>query len=259
MLVDYKLCSRDHKKSLFVREAVVDPSLEVTLVPMNWLDALRSVSVRLPSGYFKEVAEDFSLKGRDGSLNGVCAGPVVMYIVGQSSPVVLYPWFVKESYGCFSLGEKSEDELDLRVGLDAIVQCQLFSELRPGGLLRYSVNGSKLSQTSLPSETAHDVLQTYGMKCGLSASPLVRRPWTRMKHMFVNELQRGPKLTEFVGHNPRSGTEWRFSQHCKHFRQGIWRDLVRRNEMNGGVHANSSWQKSPQQSVPEVSFMAPFP
>ncbi|EPY32032.1 hypothetical protein STCU_03011 [Strigomonas culicis] len=97
------------------------------------------------------------------------------------------------------------------------------------------------------------------MKVGLSESPLVARPWTRMKYMFIDELQRGPKLTEFVGHNPRNGTPWRFSQHTRYFRQGIWRETIRRNEMNEGLHSHSSWQKSPQQSVPDISFLAPYP
>ena len=80
-----------------------------------------------------------------------------------------------------------------------------------------------------------------------------------MKHMWIDELQRGPELTEFVGWNPRSGTPWRFSQHNVYYRIGIWREMTRRNDMNEGMHVFSSWQKSPQQSVPGVRFLAPSP
>lgn len=312
MLVDYKIQSRDHKRAIRVADAVVDPLLRTTVVPISWLEALRSPSVRLPTGYFVEEAvycapnyadrrsgtirrnNKAGLHGHHGGAhasvpeplhvwggvtarhatsqltpNAIRAGPVVMYITGQSVPVVLNPIFVPEqSWGLYksltcsggkhdsSAGGAETLEMDLRLGMDAIEQCSLFAELRPGGLLY-----SKLPHESMVRayEPVQDILRRYGMKCGLAESPLVPRPWLRMRHMFIDELQRGPKMTEFVGYNPRSGVPWRFSQHTRHFRQGIWREITRRNDMNDGVHGHSSWQKSPQQSVPEISFLAPFP
>lgn len=247
MLVDYKLSSRDHQRAVRVEDARVDPSLETTVVPMHWLEALRSPSKRLPSGYYLEEPVYLQPPGsapakteKPREPNAIRAGPVVMYITGQQIPISLNVHFVKED----EWGMRSGDDVDLRVGMDAIEQCGLFAELRPGGLLaKQSIN----------------VLKTYGMKCGLAESPLVPRPWTKMKYMFIDELQRGPQMTEFIGHNPRTGTPWRFSQHNRYFRVGIWRETTRRNEMHEGLHAYSSWQKSPQQAVPGVRFMAPSP
>lgn len=316
VLVDFKLLSRDHKKSIVVEGAVVDPKIPVTVAPLSWLERLRSPSSRLPTGYFTEkrvlcgssydslskmspvpfcgdaapgnvvplnnrglFRGGVSALGReskeshdDVEMEGIIGGPLVMYITGQNIPVVVNPLFVSEKtwkfklHRCFvspfsnCLGDNRnmEEELDLRLGLDAIEQCSLFAELHPGGLLYRKLprHGEDVQKCTEP---AHSVLRRYGMACGLSESPLNRRPWTRMKYMFIDELQRGPKLTEFVGHNPRCGTPWRFSQHNKYFRQGIWKEIIRKNEMNPGLHTHSSWQKSHQQSVPEVPFMAPFP
>lgn len=304
MLVDYKATSRDHKRAIRVEEALVDPQLPVTIMPMGWLEQLRSPSTRLPTGFHTEEAV-FAPAGYPGaasassashttntatsttattaitattttattsSANAIRAGPIVLYITGQTAPVVLNPLFVSaETWGSLLVkktdnnscsggggGGGEQEEWDLRLGMDAIEQCTLYAELRPGGLL-YSKLPHKDGDLQAAFEPAQDVLRRYGMKVGLSESPLVPRPWTRMKHMFIDELQRGPKMTEFVGHNPRNGTEWRFSQHNKYFRQGVWRETIRRNEMNEGSHAHSSWQKTPQQAVPEISFLAPFP
>lgn len=284
MLVDYKITSRNHRRSIRVEDALVDPLLPTTVVPLEWLEQLRCPSTRLVTGYHTEEATfaaphyrnrlsahtggasnaaatsssspPAGRKASDGASNtpnAIRAGPVVLYITGQSIPVVLNPLFVPAAEWGLAL---PNGELDLRVGMDAIEQCQLYAELRPGGLLY-----SKLPHANLAAamEPVQDTLRRYGMRCGLAESPLVPRPWTRMRYMFIDELQRGPKMTEFVGYNPRSGTPWRFSQHTKYFRTGIWRETIRRNEMNDGLHAHSSWQKSPQQAVPEVSFLAPFP
>lgn len=254
MYVDYKLHSRDHQRAVRVEEARVDPDLDVTIAPMHWLEALRSPSKRLPSGYFVEepvhltpptITPTSATGARTpapptAEPNAVRAGPLVMYIAGQPLPVVLNVHFVDEELW----GMKSGDNVDLRVGMDAIEQCTLFSELRPGGLL---------------SNKGIETLRSYGMKCGLAESPLVPRPWTKMKYMFIDEIQRGPRMTEFIGYNPRAGRQWRFSQHTKYFRIGIWRELTRRNEMHEGPHVHSSWQKSPQQSVPGIHFLAPGP
>lgn len=313
LLVDFKLLSRDHRKSLVVEDAVVDPSIAVTVAPLSWLERLRSPSSRLPTGYYVEKKvpsptnsecgfchsswsdfncsaprttsprDAFSLKKKiilkendklsnDKLLKGIIAGPLVMYISGQNVPVVVNPLFVSHESWNFHLktsslstlplrvgrGGKDVQEIDFRLGLDVIEQCSLFAELRPGGLLygKLPKHGKDVEKST---ESAHSIFRRYGMSCSLSESPLNRRPWTRMKYMFIDELQRGPKLTEFVGYNPRCATPWRFSQHNKHFRQGIWKEIVRRNEMNPGLHTHSSWQKSHQQSVPEVPFMAPFP
>lgn len=291
MYVNYKILSRDHRRSIYVEEALVDPLLTTTVVPLSWLEQLRSPSTRLPTGFHVEEAvyatprygdrlsrvsptpspssatpvsssssasASASLDGR--SPNAIRAGPVVLYVTGQSVPVVLNPLFVPaEEWGLWgesTSGSGEGTEMDLRLGMDAIEQCSLYAELRPGGLL-YSKLPHKDYRAAF--EPVQDTLKRYGMKCGLAESPLVPRPWTRMRYMFIDELQRGPKMTEFVGFNPRSGTPWRFSQNTRYFRQGIWRETIRRNEMNEGLHSHSSWQKSPQQAVPEVSFMAPFP
>jgi hypothetical protein len=275
MYVDYKMMSRDMKRSVRVEECLVDPNLAFSVAPMSWLEVLRSPSKRLPRGFFTEeevvvprkppVHPGLPRRGKIGGVravlpntdkkekpNAIKAGPLILHITGQPTPVVLDIHFVDEAaWGNLGVaGAKAPSsaapsiELDLRLGLDAIEQCTLFSELRPGGLL-----------TSEPLST----LKEYGLRCGLAQSPLVPRPWTRMKTMFIDELQRGPELTEFVGWNPRSGTNWRFSQHNVYFRQGIWKELTRRNDMHEGLHTFSSWQKSPQQSVPGVRFLAPYP
>ncbi|KAG5492641.1 hypothetical protein JKF63_01220 [Porcisia hertigi] len=275
MYIDYKIMSRNHRRSIRVEDALVDPLLPTTVVPLCWLEQLRSPSTRLITGYHMEqavyakpnygdrvsrsptplsssVAIAKTIDATD-QTNAIRAGPVVLYITGQCIPVVLNPLFVQPDEWGLS---KPNGEFDLRIGMDAIEQCSLFAELRPGGLLY-----SKLPHASLAEamEPVQDTLKRYGLRCGLAESPLVPRPWTRMRYMFIDELQRGPKMTEFVGYNPRSGTQWRFSQHTKFFRSGIWRETIRRNEMNDGLHAHSSWQKSPQQAVPEVSFLAPYP
>ena len=255
MRVDYKLLSRDHKKSVSVEDAIVDPRLEHTIAPLHWLEALRSPSSGLPRGYFEEtdvtivpppgidltgpLAENGD--GEAKAVSAIRAGPLVMYIVGQTTPVVLHIDFVREDQWP---GMNSSDDCDIRVGMDAICQCQLYTELFPGGLL---------------SSKSTSELRKQGMICDVAESPLVSRPHLRMKNMFVDELTRGAPLQEFVGYNPRVGQQWRFSQHCKLFRQGIWRELTRKNDLHGGNHNHSSWQKSPQQSVPEVRFMAPSP
>lgn len=244
MYVDYKLLSRDLKKSVSVEEALVDVTQQHCVAPMHWLEGLRSPSQRLPKGFYREqkvyVPPPGTKPGTRGEPNAVQAGPLIMNIVGQMTPVIVNVNFVDE----VSWGMKDPEDCDLRVGLEAIEQCTLFNELRPGGLL---------------TETPISELKNYGMVCGLSESPLVRRPWTKMKYMFIDELQRGPPLQEYIGHNPRVGVPWRFSQHCKHFRIGVWRELTRKTEMHEGLHLHSSWQKSPQQSVPEVRFLAPGP
>lgn len=179
--------------------------------------------------------------------NGIQAGPLVMYVTGQTTPVVLNVHFVPDEMLEMPrvAGGDTDREVNVVLGRDAISQCGLFNEMRPGGLL---------------SPVGIAELRKYGMKTNKVAdSPLVARPWTKMKYMFIDELQRGPKMTEFVGQNPRTGSQWRFSQHCKHFRVGIWRETIRKGEMHEGLHAHSSFQKSHQQAVPEVSFMAPSP
>lgn len=283
--VDFKLLSRNLRKSLRVEEAVLDPKLPITVLPLSFLERLRSPSIRLPSGFSAEekvvcgstykalwstqmklsssgilVPAEEKYHGEKIQSHGVAAGPLIVYISGQSMPIVINPFFLAEStFDFFSTEEgKRSNDLDLRLGLDAIEQCSLFAELYPGGLL-YSNLSIHKNDTRAATEPTRSTLKRYGWKCELSESPLNRRPWTRMKYMFIDELQRGPKMEEFVGYNPRSATSWRFSQHNRYFRQGIWREIVRRNEMNPGVHSHSSWQKSPQQSVPETSFMAPFP
>ncbi|KPI83816.1 hypothetical protein ABL78_7138 [Leptomonas seymouri] len=275
MHVDYRITSRNHRRSIRVEDALVDPLLLTTVVPLEWLEQLRSPSTRLLTGYHTEEAAYATPRYGDrisstskkltsspapksagatpGHVNAIRAGPVVLYITGENIPVVLNPLFVSaEEWGL----TQPNGEMDLRIGMDAIEQCQLYAELRPGGLLYSKLPHHNLAEAMEP---VQDTLQRYGMRCGLAESPLVPRPWTRMRYMFIDELQRGPKMTEFVGFNPRNGTPWRFSQHTKYFRTGIWRETIRRNEMNDGLQTHSSWQKSPQQAVPEVSFMAPFP
>ncbi|KAG8339570.1 hypothetical protein ERJ75_000772200 [Trypanosoma vivax] len=280
VFVEYKVLSRDHRRSLRVEDAVVDPAVPRTVLPLSWLEMLRSPSRRLPTGYYVEeavyVPSGYSraatnevteythgrmtsssvITSREKSKftpNAVLAGPVVLYITGQCVPVVIDPYFVQDDLWGLKMGS---DELDLRLGMDAIAQCTLFNELRPGGLLHDKLPPNCNIKRHEP---LRETLGRYGMKCGLAESPLVPRPWTRMRYMFIDELQRGPKLTEFVGHNPRNGSPWRFSQHTKHFRIGLWRETIRRTDMNEGLHAHCSWQKSPQQSVPEVRFLAPYP
>lgn len=256
MHVDFKLLSRDHCRSVSVEDAIVDPRLARSVAPMHWLEALRSPSKRLPTGYFTEspvfVAHPDTVAASASSAagsaapkgqkpNAIRAGPVVMYIVGQPAPVVLTMDFVDENLWP---GMNGAEDCDVRIGRDAVEQCTLFSELRPGGLL---------------SDKSTSELRKQGMQCKLAESPLVIPPHLRMKTMFIEEIQRGPTHKEFVGNNPRVGQPWRFSQHSKHFRQGIWREITRRNEMHEGLHAHSSWQKSPQQSVPGMRPMAPSP
>lgn len=290
MHVDYKVLSRDHKRSISVEEAVVDPCCPVTVLPLSWLEQLRSPSIRLPTGFYQEDACCYdpsvqvapagpARESKAGETpNAVRAGPVVLYVVGQPNPIVLYPYFVPDGeirYAQAASCPSAPGEVDLRLGMDAIEQCGLFNELRPGGYLyRYRPSASASASASAGAAPALTISQLrerleplqaklkrdYGMKdARLAHSPLVPRPWTRMKYMFIDELQRGPRMTEFVGFNPRNGSPWRFSQHTKFFRQGIWRETTRRNEMNDGLHAHSSWQKSPQQAVPDVNFMAPYP
>lgn len=279
MYVDYKVLSRDHRRSVRVEEALVDPMLPMTVMPLTWLEALRSPSPGLPTGFHVEKPvysvprygdrveclatstatistekEGTAAAMNGGEPNAVQAGPLVLYVTGQNVPIILNPLFVAEHP--WGLLPSPMGEVDLRLGMDAIEQCTLYAELRPGGLLYPKLPHPDLK---VALEPVHTTLRRYGMKCGLSESPMVPRPWTRMKHMFIDELQRGPRMTEFVGHNPRNGSAWRFSQHTKYFRQGVWRETIRRHEMNDGLHAHSSWQKSPQQAVPDVSFMAPYP
>lgn len=253
MHLDFKLCSRDHKRSLAVEDAVVDVSRDYCVAPMSWLEALRSPSSGLPTGYYTETpvaiptgsstsAQSPPATSSSAQSNAVKAGPVVMYIVGQPAPVVLDMVFVNES----DWGKMEDPEnMDIRIGRDAIEQCTLFSELRPGGLL---------------SEEPLSVLKDRGlMQVGLAESPYARRPWTRMKTYFIDELQRGPQLNEYIGHNAHEGRNWRFSQYCKHFRVGIWRETTRTRDLVEGLHGHSSYQRSPQQSVPGVRHMAPSP
>jgi hypothetical protein len=253
MLVNYKLQTRDLKLSLQVEDAEVDVTRKHCVAPRSWLEALRSPSKTLPTGYYTEkpvyVAPP---KHKGGELsnpeaaakkapNAVRAGPLLMYIEGQPSPAAVYVDFVdEEEWGMDPVGE-----LDLRVGMEAVEQCTLVTELRPGGLL---------------SSEPLSVLKDRGlMQVGLAESPFARRPWTRMKTYFIDELQRGPRQMEFVGYNPRQGRQWRFSQHCKHFRIGIWREMTRTGDLHEGLQAHSSYQRSPQQAVPEVRNMAPSP
>ena len=245
MFVDYKMVSRDHKRQVRVEGAKVDAQLANTVAPLSWLEGLRSPTKRLPTGFYVEkpihVSSNLDVSDATPSAaaNGIQAGPLVMYISGQTAPVVVDVAFVPDA-----LLRSKGDDCDLRVGVDAVSQCTLFNEMRPGGLL---------------SDKSISELKKYGMKTELAQSPLVARPWTRMKHMFIDEIQRGPKLQEFVGYNGRIGNPWRFSQHTKYFRVGIWRESIRRKDMHEGIHNHSSWQKSHQQAVPEVSFMAPSP
>lgn len=249
MYVDYKVCSRDHKKSLRVEGAVVDPSLPHCIAPMSWLEALRSPTTTLPYGYYVEEpvyvkppkADPPATGAPAPRPNAIRAGPLVIYIVGQPSPVAVNVTFVKES----DWGMVDTEDLDLRIGRDAIEQCTLFAELRPGGLL---------------SDEPVSVLQQRGIiKCGLSESPLARRPWTRMKYYFIEELQRGPGMKEYIGQNYRMGREWRFSQYCKYFRPTLHRESLKTKELVEGLHIHSSYQRTPQQAVPGWNYMAPSP
>lgn len=258
MLIDYKIQSRDLCKSAFVEGALVDPTRRFCTAPMHWLEALRSPSLRLPNGYYRErpvyVAPPGSPSASSADANSINttnnkepnairAGPLLMHIVGEASPVAVHFDFVNP----VEWGMSGNEDADMRVGLEAIEQCTLFHELRPGGLL---------------SKQPVDVLKkdkNLGIQTKLAESPLTSRPWTRMKTYFIDELQRGPALKEYIGYNHRVGHEWRFSQHCKHFRLGIWRESTRRNELIEGLQTHSSYQRSYQQSVPEIRFMAPGP
>ena len=249
MYVDYTLQSRDTRRSLRIEEALVDPGRDHSTAPLSWLEALRSPSPRLPTGFFTEEPTFVPPPKFTGKVTGtetanaVKAGPLMMHILGMPMPVVVDMRFVDDAEWGMAAGQR--DGIDLRVGRDAIEQCPLFQELRPGGLL---------------SDTPLSALRDEGLlQCGLAESPLARRPWTRMKTMFVDELQRGPMQKEFVGNNPRNGKAWRFSQHCKLFRLGIFRETVRRNDFVEGLQGHSSFQRSPQQAVPEVRFLAPGP
>ena len=284
MYCDYKLQTRDTQKSIQVEEALVDPSRSHCIAPLSWLQRLRSPTARLPTGYYTEhtvhvpppVRQDALISsstsmtgrvygtptaattpsGRSGSTitgtemhNAVRAGPLVMYILGMPTPVVVNVDFVEESewgFLCSDDGGSVEGaNLDLRIGMEAIEQCPLLHELRPGGLL---------AQQSLQSLKAEGLIQ-----CDLAESPMARRPWTRMKTMFIDELQRGPPQREYVGFNPRNSRQWRFSQHAKEFRMGIFRETTRTKDLIEGLHSHSSYQRSPQQAVPEVRHMAPGP
>eukprot|EP00742_Colponemidia_sp_Colp-10_P026403 GILJ01032320.1.p1 GENE.GILJ01032320.1~~GILJ01032320.1.p1 ORF type:complete len:238 (-),score=7.97 GILJ01032320.1:15-674(-) len=219
------MLSRDHARVVRVEGAKVDAKLQHTVAPLSWLEGLRSPTRRLPTGFFVEkpihVSESLNVSDASASAspNGVQAGPLVLYISGQTSPVVVDVAFVPDE-----LLKARGDDCDLRVGIDAVSQCTLFNELRPGGLL---------------SDVPISELKKYGMKTTLANSPLVARPWTRMKHMFIDEIQRGPKLQEFVGYNARVGNPWRFSQHTKYFRVGIWRESIRRGDLHEGPHNHS--------------------
>ena len=274
MLVDYKVLSRDLRKSARVEGAVVDPTRRFCTAPLHWLEALRSPSLRLPNGYYRErpvyVPAPFEKPPQSPQLaaaaasssssssapqppqpqpapNGIRAGPLLLQIDSEASPVVVHFDFVDPARWNGGAAMRSNDDCDMRIGLEAIEQCTLFHELRPGGLL---------SKHGISELKRHP---TLGIQTGLAESPLASRPWTRMKTYFIDELQRGPALKEYVGYNHRVGHEWRFSQHCKYFRIGIWRESTRRNELVEGPQTHSSFQRSHQQSVPEVRFMAPGP
>lgn len=251
MHLDFKLSSRDHSRAIRVEDAVVDVKRPHCVAPLHWMDALRARTTNMPEGFYSEQRvfvpppgkEDMSAEEQAKQVpNAIRAGPLLLYVVGQPSPAAVTVDFVEPEPWGFDL---DSEELDLRVGRDVIEQTTLFSELRPGGLL---------------SDEPLSVLKQRGlMQVGLAESPWARRPWTRMKYMQIDELQRGAPQTERLGHNPREGREWRFSQYCKHFRVGIWREATRTKDLVDGLHNHSSWQRSPQQAVPEVRNMAPFP
>lgn len=276
MHVDYKMTSRDLCKSARVEGALVDPNRRFCTAPLHWLDALRSPSPRLPNGYYREIpvyvppptasAAVSSLSSSSSSSsaanrkpqqqqqppksqetpNAIRAGPLLLFIDGEASPVAVHVDFVDPTSWPSGM-MTSNDSCDMRIGREAIEQCTLFQELRPGGLLsRQPVSVLKKHPT-------------LGIQTKLAASPLASRPWTRMKTYFIDELQRGPRQQEYVGFNHRMGSEWRFSQHCKYFRIGIWRETTRRNELVEGFQSHSSFQRSYQQAVPEVRFLAPGP
>jgi len=246
MHVDVKLMSRDHKKSIKIDGALLDPSVPHTILPSWLMEELRSVSSAfLPSGYYTEKSTTVPHPNKSSvTVNAVLAGPIALYIVGQMTPCFENVLFVDPVQWGDMNPQEAKDNIDIRIGRDVINHSTFISELRPGGLL-----------CDKPLST----LKSRGMACGLSESPWVARPWTRMKYMFIDELQRGPPLKEYIGPNPRDSLPWRFSQHCKYFRIGIWREITRRKEMHEGFHAHSSWQKSYQQSVPEMRPWAPSP
>ena len=254
MHVDCKVLSRDHKLSLSIEGAVLDPSVPHTIFPHYCLENLRSPSRFLPSGFFVEEKTKIPHPQQKKSLiDAILAGPIAFYIVGQLNPCFENALFVN-SKDWAKLGKGFNDghetdaldtNVDIRIGRDCIEHSSFVTELRPGGLL------SKKPITEL---------RKYGMVANSPAeSPWVPRPWTRMRHYDIEELQRGPALKEYIGPNPRNGLQWRFSQHCKYFREGIWRETTRKRDMHMGFHHHSSWQKSYQQSVPEVRAWAPGP
>jgi hypothetical protein len=251
MRLDFRLTTRDHARAINVDDAVVDTARPHSVAPKGWLELMRQPLATLPNGYYTEQPVYVPPPGQEGmpeaerakkAPNAVRAGPLLMYVVGQPSPAAINIDFVDEAEWGF---DTAADEIDLRVGRDVVEQTTLFSELRPGGLL---------------SEEPLSVLKQRGlMQVGLAESPYARRPWTRMKTYFIDELQRGTPAKEFIGFNPRNGREWRFSQYCKHFRTGIWREQVRTKDLVEGRHAYSSYQRTHQQAVPEVRHMAPGP
>jgi hypothetical protein len=253
MLVDYKVSSRDMSRSVRVEDALVDVTRSHCVAPMSWLDGLRAPTKLLPNGYYSETPVYVLPPGQEGKVteadaakrapNAVRAGPLMLFITGQPSPVVVYMDFVDESEWPFGT---DSDNMDVRIGRDAVEQCTLFTELRPGGLL---------SDEPLSVLRERGLMQTMTV----SESPFARRPWTRMKTYFIDELQRGPTQKEFVGHNPRQGRDWRFSQYCKHFRIGIWREMTRTKDLVEGIQGHSSYQRTPQQATIEVRHMAPGP
>ena len=252
--VDCKILSRDHKLSLTIQGAVLDPSVPHTIFPDYCLENLRSPSSFLPTGFYTEEKIKIPHPQRKNThIDATLAGPVAIYIVGQLNPCFENALFVN-SKDWEKLGKGYQDStesngpdtnVDIRIGRDCIEHSSFISELRPGGLLSKKPIGE---------------LRKLGMVANRPAeSPWVARPWTRMKYFDIEELQRGPALTEYVGPNPRDSLKWRFSQHCKYFRVGIWREMTRKKEMHSGHHNFSSWQKSYQQSVPEVRAWAPGP
>jgi len=253
MKLDFRLTSRDHARAVTVEDAVVDTTRPHCIAPGSWLELMRQPLKTLPTGYYTEKPVYVPPPGKEGMTaaeqakqapNAVRAGPLLCYVVGQPSPAAINVDFVREEDWGFD-GAAEDVEMDLRVGRDVIEQTTLFSELRPGGLL---------------SSEPLSVLKDRGlMQTGLAESPFARRPWTRMKTYFIDELQRGAPAREFIGHNPRNGREWRFSQYCKHFRMGIWRESVRTKDLVEGRHTYSSYARTPQQAVPEVRHMAPGP
>ena len=254
MHVDFKVLSRDHKLSLTVNGAVLDPDVPHSIFPDFCLENLRSPSRFLPTGFHVEQKMKIKHpKKPSGYIDAIFAGPIAIYIVGQLNPCFENALFVNsEQWGKLEKGDEDDPNsnahntnVDIRIGRDCIEHSSFISELRPGGLL---------------SKKPISELKKLGMVTNSPAeSPWVPRPWTRMKYMDIEELQRGPMLREYIGPNPHNSLKWRFSQHCKYFRVGIWREVTRKKDMHFGFHHHSSWQKSYQQSVPEVRAWAPGP